>query len=216
MRFTTDDKHIIKWMWVKKICRKKTLAQDAWSLDVLQRHWSKYQCEIFNFVDLCSGVGIVWLTTTQTWVNDAAAVTFSFKCFNTLKLSSRKHLQKVVCFIHFIYSQAFNNNVIFNSKSYSKNTFTDVRFTSLLANDIYRVTTLQTMWNSLTIPWQFVTLLCSTRHVKCYSYHACTSVTFAVAAARVWNSLPATLTSQPSLLMFRRQLKTLLFEQSFS
>ena len=26
----------------------------------------------------------------------------------------------------------------------------------------------------------------------------------------------ATLTSQPSLLMFRRQLKTLLFEQSFS
>jgi len=155
MRFTTDDKHIIKWMWVKKICRKKTLAQDAWSLDVLQRHWSKYQCEIFNFVDLCSGVGIVWLTTTQTWVNDAAAVTFSFKCFNTLKLSSRKHLQKVVCFIHFIYSQAFNNNVIFNSKSYSKNTFTDVRFTSLLANDIYRVTTLQTMWNSLTIPWHF-------------------------------------------------------------
>ena len=155
MRFTTDDKHIIKWMWVKKICRKKTLAQDAWSLDVLQRHWSKYQCEIFNFVDLCSGVGIVWLTTTQTWVNDVAAVTFSFKCFNTLKLSSRKHLQKVVCFIHFIYSQAFNNNVIFNSKSYSKNTFTDVRFTSLLANDIYRVTTLQTMWNSLTIPWHF-------------------------------------------------------------
>jgi len=39
---------------------------------------------------------------------------------------------------------------------------------------------------------------------------------FAVAGARVWNSLPATLTSQPSLLMFRRQLKTLLFEQSFS
>jgi len=41
---------------------------------------------------------------------------------------------------------------------------------------------------------------------------------FAVAGAgaRVWNSLPATLTSQLSLLMFRRQLKTLLFEQSFS
>jgi len=37
---------------------------------------------------------------------------------------------------------------------------------------------------------------------------------FAVAGARVWNSLPATLTPQPS--MFRRQLKTLLFEQSFS
>jgi len=39
---------------------------------------------------------------------------------------------------------------------------------------------------------------------------------FAVVGARVWNSLPATLTSQLSLLMFRRQLKTLLFEQSFS
>ena len=38
---------------------------------------------------------------------------------------------------------------------------------------------------------------------------------FAVAGARVY-SLPVTLTSQPSLLMFRGQLKTLLFEQSFS
>ena len=26
----------------------------------------KYQCEIFNFVDVCSGVGIVWSTRTQT------------------------------------------------------------------------------------------------------------------------------------------------------
>jgi len=48
--------------------------------------------------------------------------------------SVRKHLQKVVCFIHFIYSWAFNNNVISNGKSYCCNdTFTDVRFTSLLA-----------------------------------------------------------------------------------
>jgi len=31
-----------------------------------ERHWSKYQCEIFNFVDLCSGVRIVWSTTTRT------------------------------------------------------------------------------------------------------------------------------------------------------
>jgi len=46
----------------------------------------KYQCEIFNFVDLCSGVGIVWSTTTQTRVNDATAVTFSVKCLNLLKL----------------------------------------------------------------------------------------------------------------------------------
>jgi len=46
----------------------------------------KYQCETFNLVDLCSGVGIVWSTTTRTRVNDATAVTFSIKCLNPLKL----------------------------------------------------------------------------------------------------------------------------------
>jgi len=45
----------------------------------------KYLCEIFNFVDLCSGVGIVWWTTTRTRVNDINAVTFSVKRFNPLK-----------------------------------------------------------------------------------------------------------------------------------
>jgi len=30
-------------------------------------HWSICQCEIFNFVDLSSGVGIVWSTTVPTW-----------------------------------------------------------------------------------------------------------------------------------------------------
>jgi len=29
--------------------------------------------EIFNFVDLCSGVGIVWSTTTRRGVSDATA-----------------------------------------------------------------------------------------------------------------------------------------------
>jgi len=38
---------------VKKL-RRKTLAQDVFD----------NQCEIFNFIDLCSGVGIVWSTTT--------------------------------------------------------------------------------------------------------------------------------------------------------
>jgi len=38
---------------------------------------------------------------------------------------------------------------------------------------------------------------------------------FPVAGARVWNSLPATLTSQSSLLTFRHQLKTVLFERSY-
>ena len=50
-----------------------------------------------------------------------------------------KHLQKVVCIILFIYSRAFNNNVISNTKSYCyNNTFTDVHFTTqlLLAKNI--------------------------------------------------------------------------------
>ena len=38
---------------------------------------------------------------------------------------------------------------------------------------------------------------------------------FPVAGVRVWNSLPATLTSRSSLLTFRQQLKTLLFERSY-
>jgi len=48
----------------------------------------KYQCEIFNFVDLCSRVGTVWSTTTRTRVSDATAVTFSVKCFNSLELNT--------------------------------------------------------------------------------------------------------------------------------
>jgi len=39
---------------------------------------------------------------------------------------------------------------------------------------------------------------------------------FSVAAAQVWNRLPTTLTSQPSLLTFRQHLETFLFEQSYS
>ena len=38
---------------------------------------------------------------------------------------------------------------------------------------------------------------------------------FPVAAARVWNSLPATVTSSPSLLTFKKRLKTELFARSY-
>ena len=38
---------------------------------------------------------------------------------------------------------------------------------------VVRVTTLQTMWNSPTIPWHFRD---TPAHIKCYSYHASTSV----------------------------------------
>ena len=39
---------------------------------------------------------------------------------------------------------------------------------------------------------------------------------FSVAVAQVWNRLPTTLTSHPSLLSLRKQLETFLFEQSYS
>jgi len=80
MRFTIDDEHLIKWVRVKKL-RRKTLAQDVFfyrrlSLDGVKT-LIKYHCEIFNFVHLCSGVGIVWSTTNRTLISDATAITFS-------------------------------------------------------------------------------------------------------------------------------------------
>jgi len=76
----------------KNFCRK-TLAQDVFDgrcLDGVKTTIKifKYQCEIFNFVDLCSRVGTVWSTTTRTRVSDATAVTFSVKCFNSLELNT--------------------------------------------------------------------------------------------------------------------------------
>jgi len=74
--------------------------------EVLKTLVKKYQCEIFNLVNLCSGVGIVWSTTTRTWVNDTTAVTFSVKCLNPSKLYplsgniSRKWFASYFLFIH--------------------------------------------------------------------------------------------------------------------
>jgi len=42
--------------------------------------------------------------------------------------------------------------------------------TTMVELFLYRVTTIQTMWNSLTFPGQFAALLHGTQHVKCYSY----------------------------------------------
>jgi len=112
MRFTIDDKRLIKWIWVKKL-RRKPLAQDVfdrrWSLGEGKDTDQKYQCEIFNFVDLCSGVGIVWSTTTWTRVSDATAVTSSIKCFNPLKLYPMSgNIRKWFASYFFIYSRIFN------------------------------------------------------------------------------------------------------------
>ena len=81
---------------------------------------------------------IVWSTTNRTRVSDAAAVTFSVKCLNPLKLYplSESIFRKWFASYSFLFT-AFNNNVISNGNSGCCNdTFTDVRFTSLLAKNI--------------------------------------------------------------------------------
>ena len=98
----------------KKLCRC--------SLDGVKTLIKKYQCEIFNSVDLCSGVGIMWSTTTGTRLSDATAVTFSVKRLNPLALYplSGNIFRKWFASKFFIYSRAFHNNVISNSKSYCR------------------------------------------------------------------------------------------------
>ena len=39
---------------------------------------------------------------------------------------------------------------------------------------------------------------------------------FGVAASRVWNALPPNVTAAPSLPVFKRRLKTMLFSRSFT
>ena len=136
MRFTIDTKHLIKSMWVKKL-RRKTLAQDvfdrSWRLDGVKTLVKNISARFLTLLIFAVGWALCGHPNTQ--VSDATAVTFSVKYFNPWKLSSvRKHLQKVVCFILFIYLRAFNNNVISNGKSFCcNNIFTDIRFSSLLA-----------------------------------------------------------------------------------
>ena len=142
MRFTADDKHLIIWMGVKKLCKKCMLKM--FSTDEVfmgWRHWLKYQCDIFNFFDLCSGVGIVWLTTEPEL--ESVMLLLSLYPLNVLT-----HWNSILCqetssesgLLHtfFIYSRVFNNNnVISNVKCYCCNdTFSDIRFTLLLAKNI--------------------------------------------------------------------------------
>jgi len=62
MKFTIDDKHFTKWMWVKTYVEKCWLKMILTEGEVLigGRHRLKYQYDIFNFVDLCKRVSIVW------------------------------------------------------------------------------------------------------------------------------------------------------------
>jgi len=128
-----------------KKLRRKTLAQDVfdrrWSLDGVKTLIKKYKCQMFNFVDLCSGVGIAWSTTTRTRVNDATAVTFFVKCFNPLKFyllsghASKNWFASYFLFIHehliMIWSPTVNLIAVTTLLP-----GTNVRFTSLLAKNI--------------------------------------------------------------------------------
>ena len=138
MRFTIDDKHLFAWMWVKKYIEKRICSSSFWQK--MKCWWGK---------DTDQNISAIYLTLlifAAGWAlcgrpqpeHESVMPLLSLSPLNVLILSSvRKHLQKLVCFILFIYSQAFNNNVISNGKSYCCNdTFTDVRFTSLVANNI--------------------------------------------------------------------------------
>jgi len=85
--------------YAEKRLLKMYLTQDEVLMEV-KTLVKKYQCEIFTFVDLCSGVGIVWSTATQTRVNDTTAVSFSIKCLNPLKNIFRKWFVLYFLIIH--------------------------------------------------------------------------------------------------------------------
>ena len=104
IRFTIDDKHVIEWMWVKKI-RRKTLARG-----VFDRRWrldgGKDTCQ--NIVrDLNLTLLILqWGGHCVVDHNPNTAVTFSVKCFHPLKLYTmpgnvfRKWLASYILFIY--------------------------------------------------------------------------------------------------------------------
>jgi len=129
MKFTIDDIHLIKWVHVSE----KGVFDRRWSLE----WWGKdtgqnISARSLTLLFFCSGVGIVWSTTTRTRVSDANAVTVSIRCFNPLKLYPLlgNIFRKWFASYFFIYSRAFNKILI----SYSKyDCCNDVRFTSLIA-----------------------------------------------------------------------------------
>ena len=70
MGFTTEEKHFTEW-----------------SVNG-QKHVSKTTVRSCNFLNICSCVVNVQLTTTQTCGNTAIAVTFFNQCFNSNKITS--------------------------------------------------------------------------------------------------------------------------------
>jgi len=76
MWFTTDDKHLIKWTWVKKYAEKSLLNMFSTEDEVLMVKDTDQNITARSLTLLCVGLDIVWSTTTRTRVSDATAVTF--------------------------------------------------------------------------------------------------------------------------------------------
>jgi len=111
MRFTIEDKHLIKWMWVEKNYVEKRLLKMFLAEDeALMGKETGQNISARPLTLLCGGVGIVWSTTTWTRVSDATAVTFSVKCFDPLKLylQSGNIFRKWFASYFFICSRALN------------------------------------------------------------------------------------------------------------
>jgi len=138
MRFTADDKQLVKWMWVKK-CVENGCSRCLWQK---MKSWGKDTDHNISarsltllILSLQWGGHCVVDHNPKTRVIDVCtAVTFSFKCFHAVKLyifcqetsihvftSKNVHIfRKWFASYSFIYSQAFNN-LISNGKSYCCN-----------------------------------------------------------------------------------------------
>jgi len=132
MTFTIDDKHI-KWMRMKKYVEKLLLKMLLTEDEVLMGYRDTDQnVSAKSLTLLIFGWALCGRPQPE---HESVMPLLSLSPLNVLtnlKLYplSGNVFRKWFNFILFIYSRAFNNNVISNGKSYCcNNTFTDVRFT---------------------------------------------------------------------------------------
>jgi len=85
MRFTIDDKHLIKWMWVEKYVEKRLLKMFLTEDEVLMGKDTNENRPI-SARSLTLLIFAVCGQVDHNPNNAATAVIFSVKCFNQLKL----------------------------------------------------------------------------------------------------------------------------------
>jgi len=139
MRFIIDDKHLIKWTWVKKLLRI-TLAQDVfdrrWSLD--GGNDTDQNISLRSVADLCSGVALCGRPQPE---HESVMPLLSLSMLNVLTHQncilcqgniSRKWFASYLLFLHehliIMWSPMVNLSAVM--------TLTDIRLTSLLAKNI--------------------------------------------------------------------------------